>query len=119
MYVYSTLTNDNVYPIYENGVITKSILINGKANLINKNLITPQGIVTNVMDEDIELLKKDHNFMDQVNAGYFTIEAKKAEVEKVAKDMTEKDGSAPMTKKDIDKANKGKKDEEKITVTVN
>lgn len=118
-FVFSTLSNDNAYPIYKDGVKVKTILINGKANIANKNLITPSGIMTTVSNEDLELLKGDENFMKQVKGGFMSFETKKADVEEVAKDMTEKDKSAPMTKKDIEKENKGKKDEEKISVETN
>lgn len=118
-FVFSTLSNDNAYPIYKDGKKIKTILINGKANIANKNIITFAGVSTTVSNEDLELLKGDENFMKQVKGGFMSFESKKADAEEVAKDMTEKDKSAPMTKKDIEKENKGKKDEEKINVEIN
>ena len=119
MYVFSTLSNDNAYPLYKDGAKVKTVLINGKANIANKNLITFKGIMTNVSNEDYALLKEDENFKKQVAGGFFTVEAKETEADKVAKNMTEKDKSAPLTKKDIDKENKKLDEADQIEVKVN
>jgi len=119
MYVFSTLSNDNAYPLYKDGVKVKTVLVNGKANIANKNLITFKGVMTNVSNEDYALLKEDENFKKQVDAGFFSVETKEAEAEKVAKDMTKKDKSAPLTKKDIDDENKKLDEADQVEVKVN
>jgi len=63
-YVYSTLATDMRYVQYKASttpaVIEHEVLIVGKANVATKHLITPRGIVTNVKDEDYEILKDNY-----------------------------------------------------------
>lgn len=115
-YIYSTLTNDNEYRVYKKGggdmpVVSARVLIKGGNGVANKNLITTRGTVTQVTDEELELLKTNKSFVKHMDGGFITIEAKKVKVEKVTKNMTKKDKSAPITPEDYsDKApivNKG------------
>jgi len=103
-YVYSTLTCDNLYVDYEKSgnlnVKSGQVLIKGGANVATegmRNAITPHGAVTQVDDDQLELLKKNVHFNDHVERGFIKVdEAKisfeKAErtVEKSVKDMSKK-----------------------------
>jgi hypothetical protein len=108
-YVYSTLTCDNHFTIYANNsnrdlpVIERSILIKGGHNVATKHLYTPKGVMTEVSDEDMAVLQEDYHFKEQMKHGFITIERKKVEPEKVAKDMTDRDGSSPKTPEDYEK----------------
>lgn len=109
-YVYSTLSNDQAYAGWakpnENSlpVRTKTVLIKGGANVANKTLVTPKGVPNAISDEDLEFLKKNRHFVDHMKRGFIKI-GKRGEADKVAKDMTAKDQSAPRTPDDFgDKA---------------
>lgn len=107
-YIYSTLTSDNKYTAYDkNGqgdlVIPRhSVLINGGANLADKNLITPKGTLTIVSDEDLEFLEDNTIFKLHKDNGFIRVEKKHAEVAKVVKDMEKGDKSKPKTPADYE-----------------
>lgn len=85
-------------------VILRKIPVAGKANVANKNLVTPRGAVTKVTDEEYEILKNDHTFNDHVKRGYITVEKKEFSVDKIIKNMKPKDESAPLTPESYDKS---------------
>jgi len=107
-YVYSTLTNDNIYAGYKTmasaneirHTVEHQVLIHGGHGLINKNFITPQGVVTEVSDDDYDFLMANSAFKFHVDAGYIKVEDRKAEPEKVASDMEGRDGSSQLTPAD-------------------
>lgn len=81
------------------------ILIKGGAGVANKKtFVTKLGSVTEVSDENIELLKKScPAFNRHIERGNISIMKSKVEMEKAVKDMNpEKDKSAPLTKKDLE-----------------
>ena len=114
-YVLSKLTCDQNYAIYAPAVagsfprVIKEVLIKGGANVANKNLVTPDGVLTEVSDEDYEALQTVYVFQQHVKGGLIKVisSSKEKEQEKAKKDMSEGDGSAPLTPKSYKK--KGKK----------
>ena len=106
-YVYSTLTCSTNYAIYEKTndlpKLVKKILIVGGKGVATKNLYTPKGIVTEVSDEDLELLEKHYSFIEHKENGFILVEKKNVNLEKVVANMAEKDASAPLTPKDYEK----------------
>lgn len=105
-YIASTLSNDQNYtvwqtPISEGGKVArpavplKRVLIAGKANVANK-LTTPQGVITQVSDEAMDVLKTIPLFNQHLKNGYVKIVSRAADPDKVAKDMTARDESAPL-----------------------
>lgn len=88
-YIHSTASQDMIYRIYAEGrqnqaTPIKDILIKGHANVTDPHtLVTPTGVVTEVSDEDLELLKKSAAFQRHVMHGFM----------KVLKDKSEFDGS--------------------------
>lgn len=123
-FVYSTLTNDNVYNDYTTDGegnkfhprLIKSILIKGGANRADKKLVTPFGVVTNVSDEDLAILEKNEVFQTHVKNGYIKVQKSKADPEVVAADMQGRDESAPLVDADlVDNANE---DETKAKIVV-
>lgn len=111
-YVYSTLTCDNAYTIYEKttGGLTipkAEIVINGGTGLANKHLITPLGMVTKVSDEELSMLKESPVFIEHVKNGFLVVQegGKATDAEKVATDMSTDTGSSPLTEQDIAKTN--------------
>ncbi|MBP3933130.1 MAG: hypothetical protein J6D44_04575 [Pseudomonas sp.] len=87
-YVYSTLSNDNNYG---------GVFIAGKANVANKNIVTPLGMATKVDDSALSVLESSHVFRLHKENGFITVEKYKEDADLVASDMTGRDASAPET----------------------
>lgn len=105
IYVYSTLTSDQVYTGYAktaNGVpqVQSRILIKGGANLMTKALVTPHGAVTEVTAEDLAQLRQCEVFKLHEANGFIKVSEDKADVEEVATDMETRDKSAPLVEQD-------------------
>jgi len=113
-FVYSTLTNDQTYTLWRAGngdkkpnIALKKVMIKGgHGRMDSKNLVTPLGVVTEVTDEQLEALNKIDAFKKHIEAGYITVEKKKAEPEKVASTMKGKDKSSQKTPSDFEKSPK-------------
>ena len=108
-YVYSTLTNDQVYTLWRPAsteknpnVALKKVKINGgHGRMDRKNLVTPLGVVTEVSNEELEALNQIGAFRKHMEAGFIKVDKKKSDPEKVASDMAEKDASAQKTPSDF------------------
>jgi hypothetical protein len=107
-YVFSTATCGTDYHIYADSgnrdvaIVKKKISIAGGHGLANKNLVTAKGVMTAISDEDLALLEKDVHFQNHVKAGFVCVEKRKAEPEKVAANMEDRDGSAPVIPKNFE-----------------
>ncbi|CAB3812253.1 hypothetical protein [Achromobacter denitrificans] len=66
IYIYSTLSNDQRYQL-KNG---KSVLVTGKANVANKQLVTPKGMVTAVSEDEFNLLQENIVFKAHLKNGF-------------------------------------------------
>jgi hypothetical protein len=113
-YIYSTHTNPVQYVKYEtnsnknHNVIQRRFLVNGGHGLCNKALVTPQGVVTFVKtQEEMDWLNSIPAFQNDIKKGFITVTKRKEEPEKIAKNMTAKDGSAPKTERDYVKTREG------------
>lgn len=95
-YVYSTASTSIAY-----NVGADRIIINGGANVSNKHLWTPKGASTRVTNDQLEALKKIPSFAKKMQAGFFSVSQFEKDAGKVARDMTEKDGSAQLTESDL------------------
>ena len=104
-YVYSTLTSANEFAAYsqmgDQVRIGRTVRIEGGHGVMNRNLITPQGVATEVTDDELEFLLTINGFQDHVNSGFITYDQKKVDAEKVIIDMERQDGSAQMSEADI------------------
>jgi hypothetical protein len=106
-FVYSTLTADQAYAVWEKGggdlPRKKAIcLIKGGAGLANKNLITPRGVATHVTPAQLEALNQCDAYKRHKERGYIREDDKELSVEKVADDMASGDGSKPLTDGDFE-----------------
>ena len=113
MHIYSTLTNDVNYGIYDydtptaaghrNARLVRGILIKGGTNVAipvkrrGGEPETPIGVRTEVSKEDYELLLQDSVFQGHVDRGFIRVEQKKFDPEKAAAKMDLKDLSRPRT----------------------
>lgn len=108
LYVYSTLTASVRYAAGSPGepgmiVPNDGILIEGGANVANKNLITPSGaVVTQIDGDQLALLRSDETFKLHEANGYLKVSEHREDGEKVAgQDMKLRDESAPLTPDDF------------------
>ncbi len=115
-YIYSTLSNSQSVVVYlpypgskdtahRTGSANPSqrqavININGGANVIERNLETPKGVVTEVTNEQLEALAKSSVFNRWVDRGFVTVEKEYDDADHVATNMVEKDASAQITTDD-------------------
>lgn len=104
-YVFSTLTAGQDYTLYEvnpSGVnMVKAVVsIKGGANLPDKHLITPLGVVTEVTDDGLAILNRIDDFKRHKELGFITVQERKDDVEAVVADMEQRDESAPLTPND-------------------
>jgi hypothetical protein len=106
VYVYSTLTAGQEYTGWIKGAgdlprRAHSVKIDGGANLYNKRLITPLGVVTEISENDAAFLRQNKIFQTHEKRGFVKIDAKKRDVEAVVADMEHRDQSAPDTPQDF------------------
>jgi hypothetical protein len=122
-YVYSTMSQSVAYAFYKPKVDPSNlheeeyrVVINGGANVITKKtLITPKGVATRISEDQFQALmyglkkpdglerpKGIHPVLKQhMDNGYIIVEKIKENPNKVAKNMTPRDGSAQHTDADL------------------
>lgn len=110
-YILSKLANSQKYTKYVKGannmnVAVKIITIKGGADITDKNLITPQGVITQVTADELEILKENKDFLRHLDKGHVKYFATTPNIDKNV-DKMEKDKSAPLTPDDYTK--KGRK----------
>lgn len=103
-YIASTLATAVTYVDYsathENGLphAKASVTIEGGFGVANKNLITPQGVVTPVTDEQLAVLCKVELFRTHEANGFVQVLDKNpGDPERASADMNRNDPSAPLT----------------------
>jgi hypothetical protein len=105
-YIYSTLTDAMNYTTYRPGgadipLVEGNVTIQGGANIPDKFLRTPQGVVTPVTEAELELLKANQVFQLHEKNGFIKISEKKVDPEVAAADMEGRDKSAPLVDADF------------------
>jgi hypothetical protein len=105
--IYSTLSNDRTFPLYEKAVegsvVTKAkyksaILIKGGANVSDKHFQTKAIVETEVTAEELKLLQDNASFKRLEKRGFLSSKRPVS---------PKKDAAAPKTKKELqDKAGK-------------
>lgn len=116
VYVCSKMASDNAYTTWHPGQKAandmprkdRQVLIKGGSGVINKQLVTPHGVVTSITSEELALVRKScPAFTRHEKAGFLKVLEKDPspkDVESMAKDMSE-DKSKQATKDSV----KGKK----------
>lgn len=110
--VASTLTSDVKYTLWKSNpggvnVSLGHVLIQGGHGVAhrraNGGLDTPQGVITSVTADQLELLRKDDVFQLHMKNGFIRIieSERKVEPEKAAKDLEAKEPSAPLDDADF------------------
>jgi len=108
-YITSTMSASVTYCVYAKTVggltkVVKEITINGGANVINKHFVTPEGVCTQVSDEDLELLQQNKTFQQHMKNGFLKIHKHSGAD---TKGIEKEDSSAQLTKEKFEK--KGRK----------
>lgn len=115
-YITSTMSASVSYAIYGKTagglpIVQKEIVIEGGANVMSKKLmVTPNGVVTKVTDEELALLEAHPLFKTHQKNGFIRVSKSnpQEDIAKVdTKDMQNKDASAQRV--DSDYTKKGKK----------
>jgi len=102
IYIYSTMSSDNDYIIYKDGLAQSKVTISGKANVTDKiTLIVKEGAVTVLTQEQYDMIKENSHFKKHLDGGFLSVEQKQVETTKVSKNMTKKDKSAQKKKEDF------------------
>lgn len=115
-YVYSTATCSGSYCVYEENspndiAVLKhwpdgepmKVTIQGGHGVSDKHFFTPKGVCTKVSDREMDLLLNNKPFLRHVEKGFMSYDKKKIAPEKKARDMADKDKSAPLTPSDFAK----------------
>lgn len=103
-FIHSTLANNQRYAVggFNQDASQKSIQILGKAGIPSQHMLILPAAITEVTDEELELLKQNHVFNIHLKNGFITIENKKLEAEKAASNMNKSDKSKPKTKEELE-----------------
>lgn len=108
-YVYSTLTADNIYAVYEKGGgdlprRKAQVLIKGGSNIADRRLVTPRGVATEVSQADLDLLLANKSFLKHVERGFITFSEHREDPEKVVatEGLETRDASAPLEPGDFE-----------------
>ena len=106
LYVYSTLTADQLYTNWGRGggdvpVPTSKVFIKGGAGVANDRVITPRGVVTEITPEQAAILMENSDFQLHQKNGFVQISERETDPEKAAADMESRDESAPLVPGDL------------------
>lgn len=106
-FVYSTMSASVKYTSYRKTVndlpeVVYQVLIAGGANVANKHVVTPRGVVTEVSADDLAHLEQNELFQRHKKNGFILVDSIKVDPEVKAADMQHRDSSAPMTPNDYD-----------------
>jgi len=107
IYVWSTLTADQRYTLWKKGgadlqIKDRGVLIKGGANVANKHLQTPRGVMTQVTAEQLEILEACPSFLRHKERGFIKVEQVEVAVEKVISDMVQRSPDAPLVPEDYE-----------------
>lgn len=112
-YIVSKLSASTDYVQYQNtggpgaSIPAKRVTIKGGADVADRKhalaegILTPNGCITKVTDDELEFLKANAVFQTHLNNGHVTILDSRENPNKVAQDM-DKDVSAPLTPSDYE-----------------
>ena len=109
-YITSKMATDVTYAFYTQGankinVVTDEITIKGGAGVINKRTLeTPQGLVTEVTDEQLDKLKSHPLFQTHLQNGAIAVLGTEKAAQKADKDL-KVDKSSQITPQDYEKGN--------------
>ncbi len=80
IYIYCTLSNDQRYQLKDG----RSVLVAGKANVANKQLVTPKGMATSITEDEFNLLQENIVFNAHAKNGFVSASHDKQDAETFA-----------------------------------
>lgn len=106
LYVYSTLAADTTYNTFaptgdKRMVPDRSVTIKGGAGVMNDRVITPDGVRTEITEEEEAILRQDQVFLLHETNGFVKIVGKKLNADSAAQDMNSGDASRQPTPEDF------------------
>lgn len=117
-YIMSKMTSNVNYTIYAKApsglpVVKQIITVRGGADVIDKKtLVTPEGVLTVISDDEYNKLYLNPIFRRHLERGMISVSSNETNAEKTSKTLT-KDTSAQLTPKDYRKNGKNKPKTEK------
>lgn len=72
-----------------------------RQHALAEGVLTPDGVATKITDEDLEFLESNEHFKKHLALGHVRVVKHATPAAKVAKDMSKKDPSAPLTDADF------------------
>ena len=110
-YIASKLSFDQTFDLYDTSHSPykriKSILVKGRSNVRDPHtLVMPDGVITEISDEDAEILSRDPLYKQYESNGMMKLVNSKAGARSAKADLAEKDGAAQLTEKDYRKRGK-------------
>lgn len=86
----------------------KSVTVRGGAGIANRSLVTPEGVRTQVSDEDAAFLAKHGMFKFHQERGHVKIVSMERDPDSIAQSMTKDEGTRPRNEDDVEKFAKEK-----------
>lgn len=117
-YIMSKMTSNVNYTIYAKApsglpVVKQIITVRGGADVIDKKtLVTPEGVLTVISDDEYNKLQLNPIFRRHLERGMISVSSNESNAEKTSKELS-KDSSAQLTPKDYKKSGKNKPKTEK------
>lgn len=107
-YIASKLSFDQRFDVHDTSHapyrLVKTILVKGRSNVRNPHtLVMPEGVITEVSDEDAEIIAKDPLYAQYEKNGMMKLVNNKASARSAKKDLADKDGAAQLTEGDFKK----------------
>lgn len=107
IFILSTLSADQLYTTWVAGgadlpKIAKQVFVAGGANVANRKLVTPQGVVTEVDEDDLAALETNEVFQLHKTNGYITVsKTKPGDADAAAASQEQRSPDAPLVEGDF------------------
>lgn len=107
VFILSTLTADQLYTSWVKGgadlpIAERRVFVAGGANVANRKLVTPQGVVTKVSEDDLAVLEANEVFQLHKANGFITVsKSKPSDPDAAAASQEQRDAAAPLVAGDF------------------
>ena len=101
-FITSTLTAPQDYTAYDGNNVVNVVKINGGNSLVNRNLVTLDGAVTEVSADELASLKDNFLFNLHIKNGFIKVSSREAIADKAVSELEARDEASPLTQNDID-----------------
>lgn len=101
IFVASTLTSSQNYVTYEKGNIVSEIVIHGGNSMVGHALVTIEGIITKITEQEREALSRHPVFKVHLKNGFVKF-TDQGDASKATSDLESRDAASPLTQQDVD-----------------